>query len=577
MAAGVGKVTSLHGVAQVQRAGNTTTSLTQGGDIAQDDVITTRGDSQLEITFADDTRFTLGADSRITIDEFVYDPASKQGKSDIRIGEGFFRFVTGQMAHEDMVYTTPTSVIGIRGSEAFGEVRPDGATLLGLTECCVDLKTKGGTVLLDKPNTFTAAFSAFSPPTPPAPCTGAWLQKTGRKLGAKPGDPLYGFAQTPSQIITMGIPSLDLRYRYDTIEQGALNDATASTLRARLGYQTATYKGFNAYGELEQVIGLGAEDYNNGTNGRTSQPLIADDTSSKLSALNIAYEGEFATHWRLGRQRIAYDNHRFIGTADFRQSAQSFDALSITDFHLPGITANYAYVPRVNRVFPDDSPFSNYESDSHFFNIAYDRLSGGRLSAYAYLLDLEEAPLLSSQSYGLRYAGQSPLPASDIRLLYTLEYAQQWEYAENPADYRENYWHVNGGVAYHGVEALLGFESLGGNGSTAFQTPLGSPHPFNGLADNFTAIPATGLEDVYAQLGYSPTNSSPWLQGINLTFAHHWFSAETGNADYGTEWDISVRKPLFTHYTIGLEYADYEAEDFGVDTQAFRFTVGARF
>ena len=82
-------------------------------------------DSGLQIMLLDQTTFTIGPDSAITIDEFVYDPRSSTGKVTASVAKGVFRFVTGKVAAQDpqaMEVRLPTGGIGIRGTIAAGRI-----------------------------------------------------------------------------------------------------------------------------------------------------------------------------------------------------------------------------------------------------------------------------------------------------------------------------------------------------------------------------------------------------------------------------------------------------------------------
>ncbi len=84
-------------------------------------------DSGMQILLLDQTTFTIGANSEITIDQFVYDPASGSGKVAASVAKGVFRFVTGKVAQTnptDMTVRLPSGTIGIRGTIAAGSVTP---------------------------------------------------------------------------------------------------------------------------------------------------------------------------------------------------------------------------------------------------------------------------------------------------------------------------------------------------------------------------------------------------------------------------------------------------------------------
>jgi hypothetical protein len=82
-------------------------------------------DSGLQILLLDQTTFTIGPDSEITIDRFIYDPQSGAGKVSASVAKGVFRFVTGRVAQNnpsDMEVKLPVGIIGIRGTIALGSV-----------------------------------------------------------------------------------------------------------------------------------------------------------------------------------------------------------------------------------------------------------------------------------------------------------------------------------------------------------------------------------------------------------------------------------------------------------------------
>ncbi|MBL8706589.1 MAG: FecR domain-containing protein [Rhodospirillales bacterium] len=84
-------------------------------------------DSGMQILLLDQTTFTIGPNSEITIDQFVFDPASGSGKVAASVAKGVFRFVTGKVAQtnpNDMTVRLPTGNIGIRGTIAVGSVEP---------------------------------------------------------------------------------------------------------------------------------------------------------------------------------------------------------------------------------------------------------------------------------------------------------------------------------------------------------------------------------------------------------------------------------------------------------------------
>lgn len=94
-----------------------------GKPVYLNDRITTGADSRLQILLLDETTFTLGPNSDMVLDEFVYDPKTSAGKVSAKIAAGAFRFITGKIAQKNpanMKVALPVGTIGIRGTMVAG-------------------------------------------------------------------------------------------------------------------------------------------------------------------------------------------------------------------------------------------------------------------------------------------------------------------------------------------------------------------------------------------------------------------------------------------------------------------------
>ncbi|MBI5622390.1 MAG: FecR domain-containing protein [Elusimicrobia bacterium] len=90
-----------------------------GKEVYLRDAVTTDADGRMQVLLLDETVFTIGPNSSLTLDEFVYDPAKGAGRMTARVTKGVFRFVTGKIAREtpsNMRVKLPVGVIGIRGT-----------------------------------------------------------------------------------------------------------------------------------------------------------------------------------------------------------------------------------------------------------------------------------------------------------------------------------------------------------------------------------------------------------------------------------------------------------------------------
>ncbi len=118
---------------------------------------------------------------------------------------------------------------------------------------------------------------------------------------------------------------------------------------------------------------------------------------------------------------------------------------------------------------------------------------------------------------------------------------------------------------------MAGYELLGSDdGQQGFVTPLATLHKFQGWADVFLATPADGVEDIYVGVNGQ-------VGDLSLGAYYHDFSADEGGDDYGRELDLVATYPLNQYFKAQLKYADYNADDYAVDTRKLWFTLMAGF
>jgi len=256
-----------------------------------------------------------------------------------------------------------------------------------------------------------------------------------------------GFAS----LIQGGKVRAEFRYRFEYVDQDPFaREAYASTLRTRLGLDSGSWNGFSATLEFDNVTVLGDDDaYNSTTNGVTDRPIVADPEYTEVNQAYLQYKhGEFTGV--LGRQRITLDNQRFIGNVGWRQNEQTFDALTFRSTALAKTTLQYSLITNVNRITgPDEGAQpANYHGAVHALNGKLDLGALGALTGYGYLLDLENAPALSSSTYGLQWTGKSKLNETTA-VNWAVAYATQSDYADNPNDYDADYYLVEA-AANHG-------------------------------------------------------------------------------------------------------------------------------
>ena len=374
------------------------------------------------------------------------------------------------------------------------------------------------------------------------------------------------------------VPVLDVRYRFEFVDQaGFPNNAEANTIRTRAGFETGYVYGLGlvADGEWNQVIG--GERFNDTINGKTQFPVVADPEDLQINQLYLIADNTIAdTVLKLGRQRIIWDNARFVGNVGFRQNEQTFDAFRGSVFVLDDLVVEYVYFDEVHRIFGRDSPVGSLELSSHGFRGQYTGLEAVAITPFVLLLDYDASAQagLDSQTYGVLAQGSHDLD-QDWGLTYLASLAYQADYADNPAGFGLWYYHVAPGLTYDGARFTIGYEVLSGNGTSAFQTPLATLHKFNGLTDRFLTTPANGLRDLYVAAS-SPLPGDGLFSGLSVAGAYHQFWAEDKGTHYGSEWDAGIFKTFDLDgnaIKLGAQYAAYSADNFSVDTDKLWLTV----
>ncbi len=124
----VGRVAVATGNATILRNGVAIT--VHGGDaVLKGDVLQT-GSGTLGVTFNDGSTLNLTANSRLVVNEFVFDPHGTANSEILNLVQGSLTFISGQVAHTgDMKIGTPVATMGIRGTVGGAEVHANDGTV----------------------------------------------------------------------------------------------------------------------------------------------------------------------------------------------------------------------------------------------------------------------------------------------------------------------------------------------------------------------------------------------------------------------------------------------------------------
>jgi hypothetical protein len=113
-----GHIKTVSGVAYVVRAQGTTV-VKVGDAVFATDTLRTAADGKLGVTLQDDTRLSLGPNSEVNIDRYVYSPGEGGLGMVLKFVRGIAVYVSGRMAKlapDSIRLETPTGIVGVRGT-----------------------------------------------------------------------------------------------------------------------------------------------------------------------------------------------------------------------------------------------------------------------------------------------------------------------------------------------------------------------------------------------------------------------------------------------------------------------------
>ncbi|MDT3685581.1 MAG: VCBS domain-containing protein [Pseudorhodoplanes sp.] len=124
----IGRVEQVEGSATIVRNG-VAMAANQGDVVRKGDVVQT-GDGKIAVLFSDGSTFSLSANARMVLNDFVYQDGGTNNSALISLVQGTIGFVAGQVAKTgDMRVDTPVATMGIRGTAVLVEISAnDGQT-----------------------------------------------------------------------------------------------------------------------------------------------------------------------------------------------------------------------------------------------------------------------------------------------------------------------------------------------------------------------------------------------------------------------------------------------------------------
>ena len=209
-------------------------TLLVGSDVFSRENVVTTENGQAQMLFLDESALTIGPNSEVVLDEFVYDPNTKTGTLALTATKGLFRLVGGRISKTNPVkLKTPTATIGIRGGIAMvNAVEGGGTTSTFLFGDRMDVTSGGVTKSATRPG-FTISVSAPNlPPSDPVVANPAQLSGALSSLEGS-SEPAGGGENTPTRqkVAASGVANQGSNNQPNALGAGAGRSQSPATAR----------------------------------------------------------------------------------------------------------------------------------------------------------------------------------------------------------------------------------------------------------------------------------------------------------------------------------------------------------
>ncbi|MFL9498797.1 FecR domain-containing protein [Rhodopseudomonas palustris] len=339
-----------------------------GQSIAHKERIKTTDKGSVQILFIDKTSMTVGPNSDLTIDEYVYDPNAGTGKLAARLGKGALRFVGGQISHTgDAEIKTASATVGIRGGVA---VITPGFVLAGYGLTTVS--NAGGVVTLNA-GELTQTPGGVMPPSPPGPPPPNFVQNLIQSFQSAPGQ---------SGGAGQGTASRGNVQRAEARATGTPNGSVAGSLTPQPPPSPLP------------PINQTASTLNQTIQTSTQQTAVEKTATQQASGTLFGFIGGLMTTWLLD-PGSNYQNGasvgRYTGTAQIgidgsrRRIQANFDGTVSHDQQGPALPSSFSY--QFGFLDPNEDPQSGYRDSSNFVAFPAIRRNGQIVSK------IDDAPI----------------------------------------------------------------------------------------------------------------------------------------------------------------------------------------
>lgn len=366
------------------------------------------------------------------------------------------------------------------------------------------------------------------------------------------------------------------RTRYAEVSDGDTGKDISTLLRVDVKSQWTEQMGTLL--ELDYVQSFWPGERFDGVDA-SRKPMIADAPGGDINQAFVSYKFE-DTQIKLGRQRLAFDNQRFIGGNALWQNEQTFDALHSVFKWQSNSSISYSYIANVNRIFGDRADRENYVYDAgysgtdywgepppkiprpaallgdhahntHLLHLEWNEWDYSQLVGYAYRLRNKDLTSDSSDTFGASYSFNFKGDLFKYRVQTEVATQKRSEIIDAP---HVPYYLLDAGLGINTLEFSGRYEVMGADKNIPFITTLGSLYDFMGWANKFGTTPDTGVKDSSLRLLW---RASPF----RVDARYHIFHAYDGGERLGDEADLDVMYKFNRKHAVSLRLAYFEPEE----------------
>jgi hypothetical protein len=180
-------------------------NLAGGQEIFLGDRIVTGPGGGLQILLLDGTTFSVGPNSSMVIDEFVYNPATGTGRLTASVARGTLRVISGRLARQDQEairVRLPAATVGVRGTMALFSCGPNG--------CFIGLFGIGGDNSANRPQSMLFVYNNGG---------GTGIYRTGFGCMVSPASPVCNPQPVGPELLQTLLGQIGGQLRYVSLEE----------------------------------------------------------------------------------------------------------------------------------------------------------------------------------------------------------------------------------------------------------------------------------------------------------------------------------------------------------------------